>query len=120
VGLLLQRKLSKIAVQRGPQSVNLGEYAPAPPELVMALLGAISGLLPVPDFPILPGDSLWSLFDLDQGCVENEIECVLERVAPGAPPLDAKSNVRAPETVSDLIHLVYGHAKPHLSANANS
>ena len=121
MGLLLRRKLRKVAAVRAPYVVDLSEYRPAPPELVTALLSAISSLLPVRDFPILPSDNPWTLFDLDQGCVENEIENVLERFAPSAPPLGAEPDIPPPETVRDVIRRVHHHAAPYLRpATTNS
>jgi hypothetical protein len=78
------------------------------------LVHVVLGLLPVDNFPILPSDNLWSLFDLDQGCLEDEVERFLESVAPGAPQLAASPGMPPPQTVSDLVGLVYTHAKPYL------
>ena len=118
--MFLRSKLREIAAARALASSRLADYAPIPPEFAAGVVAIVSGLLPVAGFPVLPDDGLWSLFDLDQGCLEHEIESFLERVAPSAPELTGNPAAPHPETVHELALLVYNHAKPYLTSNASS
>lgn len=109
------KKLRALATKRKTEpEPSLKEYLPAPQKFAEAILEIISGLLPVRHFPIRPDDELWSLFDLEQGCLISEIEDLLRRVAPTAPDFLSASNSLSLETVRDLVLMVYAHAKEHL------
>lgn len=112
----LRRKLKALALERSKlPSISAREYSEVPAPFSAAIVDIVSGLLPVKNFPVQPGDELWSFFDLEQGSLESEIEDFLQRVAPSAPPLADSEFIRDPQTVRELVAMTYAHAKPYLA-----
>lgn len=89
--LPLRRRLAALAATRDPH-LALARFhaalADVPERLRQDSYGLIQGVVPVPNFPVLPEDDLWRDLDLDQGNVDNAFESYFEHqslIAPANP-----------------------------------
>jgi hypothetical protein len=101
----LDSRLARLAASRDPIA-SLANFTSAlsdvPGQVSTDVRALLQKLLPGREFPVLPDDSLWALYDLDQGTLESEVEDYLSLRGRRMTHISGTP----PETVADLVRLV--------------
>ena len=105
-----KRSLSILAATRDA-AMSLSSYRAALPEVPDAfrtdIYTLVQGPLPVQGFPIQPTNSLWALYQLDQGTLESTIE---NHFKDRGILLPATGSGAAIETVQNVVRMLYTQA----------
>ena len=116
-----RRRLAKVADNRDAQD-SVTSFRAALPEVSepfrAEMYGLIQRLLPIPNFPVEPNDGIWTLYDLDQGTLESEIEDYLETRNEVLPHFQSDQGVT---TVLELVRMVDRRKAPaNMQAGSNN